>query len=377
MQMFDRRAVIASLGVLAGTFALRSNAKSAISNQKARKGEIQTVLGAVDPNHVGSVLFHEHLFIDYAQFHLDDPALVTSSAHEFMDFDAKLGASHQENLIVDVSSIGIRVPDHAQKLRDLSMVLNRMGKPSHIVMGTGFYTASTNPTYLAFSEKALAQVILDEFNVGIGSTGIRPGIISEVGLSDMGEFDKKILKASARVQHKTGLAINLHFGVDGGYESPWTPERWQGRINCLNFLREQRANLKRIVFGHSTTDPTETSKLAHLLASGANIAFDGLGTTSDTTCSSGSLVAPSEKFQRTADLIASIVKGDRSLAERIILSHDVYTPTMLNPGCGFMLIGSHFVRILQGAFQKAGISNGDNVIAMITSTNAQRLLTLA
>ena len=63
------------------------------------------------------------------------------------------------------------------------------------------------------SEDDIFEEIVRDITVGVGSTGIRAGIIGEVGCSyPLSDNERKALRASARAQRATGAAILIHPG---------------------------------------------------------------------------------------------------------------------------------------------------------------------
>ena len=79
--------------------------------------------------------------------------------------------------IVDATTIGIG--------RDPVALVN-VAKATgvNIVMGAGYYVDVVHPSDMdARSEEQLASQIIDELTVGVGTTGVRAGIIGELGCS--------------------------------------------------------------------------------------------------------------------------------------------------------------------------------------------------
>jgi len=88
----------------------------------------------------------------------------------------------------------------------------------NIITNTGFYGAASDkyiPKH-AYDESSedLASMWVDEWNNGIGETGIKPGFI-KIGVDNksLSEIDRKLVSAAAKAHLKTGLVIASHTGT--------------------------------------------------------------------------------------------------------------------------------------------------------------------
>ena len=203
-----------------------------------RSGTVETVLGPVAPGDLGITLPHEHLLCDLGprfvapddrrgpgdrrragqprenlawvrrnylssrdNIVLDDEAVAIEEAALFK---AAGGGT-----IVDVGSIGIRPDPHA--LRRISQATGL-----HVIAATGYYTEDFHPADMAAtSDDALTERIVRDLVDGIDETGIRAGIIGEVGCSwPLHPDERRSLAAAGRAQDQTGAAITIHPGRD-------------------------------------------------------------------------------------------------------------------------------------------------------------------
>ena len=73
-------------------------------------------------------------------------------------------------------------------------------------MGSSYYVKEAHPPDMDdISEDAIFEEIVRDITVGVGSTGIRSGIIGEVGCSyPLSDNERKVLRASARAQQGDG-----------------------------------------------------------------------------------------------------------------------------------------------------------------------------
>ena len=96
--------------------------------------------------------------------------------------------------IVDVTSIGIR--------RDpISMMKVSMATGLNVIAGSSWYVKASYPDNMDdLTVEELTDVIVRDITVGIGDTGIRSGIIGEVGVQGepLTPNELKVIRASAR-----------------------------------------------------------------------------------------------------------------------------------------------------------------------------------
>ena len=129
-----------------------------------------------------------------------------TSIAEALEFKKNGGST-----IVDVTSIGIG--------RD-PLALRRLANSTglNIVMGGGWYQKAYHPADMdQRTAEDMANEIIGDITTGVGDTGIRSGIIGEVGINGdpLTANEIKSLQASARASRATGAAISLHYGGTG------------------------------------------------------------------------------------------------------------------------------------------------------------------
>ncbi len=347
-------------------------------------GRVLTVLGPVDPEALGHTLMHEHVFIDFTN--PDDeperwtaagrsrPATATASRlyHAPLTLDilgsVMLGAMNRDNwlltdeaqqtrevaefaragggTLVDVTSIGL-----GRKPEALVRVARASGL--HVVMGSSWYARAWHPKDLdERGVESLADEIVRDVTVGVDGTGIRAGIIGEVGAGgNLDSGEGKVLRASARASRRTGAAITVH-----------VTSRQHARI--LDVLAEEGADLSRVVLGHSDLLPSGdvVGYVTPLLERGATVEFDLLG--------KPPLVTRRRPLDsEVAQTIVGLVKA--GYGDRILLSHDVCTKTSLKAygGTGYSFVEERFLPYLK----RQGLS--DAQIEQLVVENPKRLLT--
>jgi predicted metal-dependent phosphotriesterase family hydrolase len=311
-------------------------------------GSVQTVLGPIDPGELGWVLPHEHTAIalwhipnrwDYWELRRDEP-LITD---ELGAFRAAGGGA-----IVDLTLDGVgRDPEWLTGLARATGL--------HIVMGSGWYRGAHYPADALIDRRsvdALADVIVRDAIVGVGETGIRSGIIGEIGTDKpwLSAQEERVHRAAARAARRTGLAITTH-----------AVQSTVG-LDQLDVFAAEGADLTRVVIGHADSNPSFDYHLA-IVDRGATVEYDFLGMA----------FTPLERHgeARIVELLSALLA--RGHAERILLSQDVCHDSQLRRygGNGYTYLADSFLPRLR----EAGVSDAD--LRTITIDNPRRLLTIA
>ncbi|MBI3327900.1 MAG: phosphotriesterase [Nitrospinae bacterium] len=253
---------------------------------------VQTVLGLVPVDQLGVTLMHEHLLIGWPGWVFDpivrfERVRVTNQLVERMQELKALGVS----TVVDPCPIELgRNPEVAAEVADRAEI--------NIICATGLYTNRLGiPVY--FRQRTvdeIAEIFVKEVTEGIGSSGIRAGLIKcATGLNEITRHEEKCLRAAGRAHKATGAPVLTH-----------TEAATMG-LEQLDILASEGVNVQHVVIGHCCG----TSNLAYhvsLLDRGAFIGFDRFGLES---------IFPDRL--RIASLVGLLAIG---YADRIVLSHD-------------------------------------------------------
>jgi len=136
---------------------------------------IQTVLGSIQPEALGTTLMHEHTFCDLWEWggRLDYNAVVddeTLLADELSCFRAPGGSA-----LVDVTPEGVgRNPAGLRRLSEQTGL--------HVVMGCGWYRERVYPRCVyELRINQLADRLIRELSDGAQASSVRPGVIGELG----------------------------------------------------------------------------------------------------------------------------------------------------------------------------------------------------
>jgi len=347
------------------------------------QGKVQTVLGPVEPESLGTTLIHEHIFFDLSVYHEarfgpgkaeplpDEPLriehlyLLRNNVAQLRDnvFQQDVDVAEAElrrfgsvggGTVVEVSSGGLR-PNPA----GLVEVARRSGL--NVVAGTGYYIGASHPPELA--EKSAGQIaeeMLRDVLEGFPGTDVRAGVLGEIGTTEpLSSTERLVLEATGRVQAETGAAIVLH--PDSGHRS------YDSIARTLDILARAGADLGRVILSHCDDRLHESyESYAKLAALGCTLAFDTFGKQSYYPTRGRQY--PND--QQRIDTIVRLI-GD-GLVGSLTLSHDVCYKTDLTRwgGDGY----GHILRNIVPRLRAAGVSDAD--LQRMLVENPRRLLPL-
>jgi phosphotriesterase-related protein len=308
---------------------------------------VETVLGPIDPADLGWTLPHEHTAIalwhianrwDYWELRRDEPLIL----EELAAFKEAGGGA-----LVDLTLDGVgRDPAWLAGLARASGL--------HIVMGSGWYRGAHYPAEALVDRRSvdsLADEIVRDATEGVGETGIRAGIIGEIGTDKpwLSAQEERVHRAAARAARRSGLAITTH-----------AVQSTVG-LDQLTVFEAEGADLTRVVIGHADSNPSLDYHLA-IVERGATVEFDFLGMT----------FTPLERHGegQIVDTIRELLS--RGHVDRILLSQDVCHDSQLRRygGNGYAYLAETFLPRLRAA----GV--GEAEIRTITVDNPRRLLTI-
>lgn len=334
-----------------------------------------TVLGPVPVATLGATLVHEHL-------HMDATPLLALHRYRPRDdgaFDLRAAAearwdpgSHPDNyrftqddlVVAELRSIadlgvGCVVDLTPPALGRDPVALASIARSSgvHVVMGTGHYLAPTHAPWVAAASVAvIADALTREAVDGVADTGIRPGILGEIGTSDpVHPAELRVLRAVAAAARSVGLAISVHL-------HPWGRT---GRL-VLDTLLAEGVPPDRVVLGHLTTAHDDARYLAELLHRGVRLGFDLFGFDHSLLGIGRWPPADRDVVQTIAGLVAD------GYTTQLLLSQDVGVRSRLQAhgGWGYGHLSRHVVPLLR----EHGVD--DSAIETMLVHNPAELLTV-
>jgi phosphotriesterase-related protein len=329
-------------------------------------GKVLTVQGPIEPARLGATLMHEHIFIDFKApppmlplvtgISVLKPAGTATaggtgagtgigagltdydeSLAEVMEFKKAGGGS-----IVDVTNFGLT--------RDPAALL-RVARASglNVVMGAGWYQKALHPPDMTErTVDELTAIVVRDVTVGAQGTGIRSGIIGEVGVQGRPLVDNELksVRASARAARLTGAPMTIHsFGTN------------EEMLTVLDIIAAEGVEMSRVVMGHMGS--RDMAFLKQLFERGVYFEFDYVGQAP---------LAP-ERDRQLADHIAAAIEA--GYGERLLVAHDICTKPQLkkNGGGGYAYIST----VILPALKARGI--GDDQIRRLLVDNPRRVLT--
>jgi phosphotriesterase-related protein len=282
---------------------------------------VETVRGPVDAADLGRTLMHEHVFVLTADVQQNFPDEWGDEDARVADAVQRLGElpRHGIGTIVDVTVIGQgrnipRIKRIADQLPDLN-----------IVVATGIYTFDEVPMYFwRRPPDAMTEYFVRDITEGITGTGVKAGMLKcAVDTKGLTPGVEQVLRAVARAHRETGTPITIHTHAAG-----------QHGPAILAVLREEGADLNRVVLGHSgdaTSDPDYLEKMA---SAGLTLGMDRFG------------IDHFAPFEARSDLVVELCR--RGLAGRMVLSHDTCCYIdWFAPGANDNLTQWHYLHVSQ------------------------------
>jgi phosphotriesterase-related protein len=309
---------------------------------------VQTVLGPIDPADLGITLPHEHTQIalwhiparwDYWQLTRDEP-LILEELGAFRDAGGRS--------LVDLTLPGVgRDPAWLAGIARATAL--------NVVMGCGWYRGAYYPAEARIDRRSvddLAEELVREATDGVAGTGVRPGIIGEIGTDKpwVSALEERVHRAAARAARRTGLAVTTH--------SVLSPVG----LDQLRIFEEEGLDPGRVVIGHADSYPHLEHQLA-IVERAASVEFDFLGMS----------FTPTERHgeSRIIELLCELLS--RGYAEHVLLSQDVCHDSQLQRygGNGY----TYLVDVFLPRLRERGVSEAR--IATMAAENPRRILTIA
>jgi phosphotriesterase-related protein len=251
---------------------------------------VQTVRGPVDAAALGPTSVHEHLLtvLDHVAFRAVDTPEGRAFADAPVTFDNRWWVRHQWVSVRD----NLRLTDEAMAIAEVARfravgggaiadpttegigrdpeALARISAATgvHVVMGAGYYIHGAHPAWIdAASEEAIADAIVRDLLLGVGSDAIRAGFIGEIGCSwPMTDRERRVLRAAGRAQRETGSPLMVHPGRD-----PVAP------AEIMRELESVGADLGHTTIAHLERTVRNSNELVALARGGVWVSLDTFG----------------------------------------------------------------------------------------------------
>ena len=225
-------------------------------------------------------------------------------------------------------------------------------------MGAGFYVDAVHPSDMdSRSEDNLVRKIVEDVQQGAVGTGVRAGIIGEVGCTwPLTDNERKSLRASAVAQRETGAAILIH---PGRHET--------APLEIIEVLDEAGADVERVIMGHLDRTIADFDTLRSLAETGCYLEWDLFGNESS-HYPLANMDMPSDG--QRMDVIKRVV-DELGYGDRIVMAHDICTRHRLirYGGHGY----GHIFENIVPRMRRRGFS--DDQVRALTRDNAASVLT--
>lgn len=236
---------------------------------------VMTVLGPISPEQLGPTMTHEHSVIDVACWFVE-PAEASRKRDSnrpvemsmLSDLRRRPFSTTRDNVVLEDEDLIIREMQHYQRAGGKSIVdttciglgrdplaLQRISRATglNIVMGTGFYVENAHPDYVRdMSADELSKIIERDCAEGVEATGVRCGVIGEIGLTGIPKGagrrkvgpvtpeEEKVLRAAARASQRTGVPVSVHL-------DPIEP---RAALVACDILAEEGQDPEKTIIGH-------------------------------------------------------------------------------------------------------------------------------
>ena len=324
---------------------------SDLSPAHVGSGQVMTVLGPIPAAAMGVTLMHEHLlndcrcwwhrpreaarqrlacdpvhpgilgelrmdpFVNLDNCRLDDERLAVAELAPA----AELGT----RTVVDPTCSGIGRDPHA-----LARIAQASGL--NVVMGGGYYLQASHPERLArMAARDIADEIVRDALDGVDGSGIRIGLIGEVGVSgDFTAQEERSLRGAAQAQARTRLPLMVHL-----------PGWYRHGHRVLDVIEEEGGDLRHAVLCHMNPSGGDAAYQVSLAERGAFLEFDMIGM--DYWYADQGVQCPSDEDNARA--IAGLIA--RGFLGSLLLSQDVFLKMMLTRygGFGYAYVQRHFL----------------------------------
>ncbi len=311
-----------------------------------------TVLGPVPADRLGVTLIHEHLHMDsrhlvaehgYEQSeHGAFDSIVATEArwnpgvhpanYDLTDSDVVIEElagfrSRGGQTIVDATPV-----DLGRSAQDLVKIAQATGL--NVVMGCGYYLEASHRKLISdHTVEHIAAGIVNECTRGVGGTGVRPGLIGEIGTNNpMTASEERVLRAAGLAAIATGRVVSVHV-------HPWGREG----IKIINVLAETGVAPDRVILNHMNTAAFDRPYQEELLQRGVYLAYDLFGF--DHSLLGAGRYPPSDYAvaSTVADLYGS------GMGSQLLISQDIGVRTRLSRygGWGYHHLLDHVVPLLR------------------------------
>lgn len=261
---------------------------------------IQTVTGVLKEDKVENTLSHEHFVFGKPGVYGDKGNCYDRESASFHGLEMlKMTEKYDVNLIVDATTIECgRDPYLLKRLSEETGV--------SVVCSTGFFKDEGEAlaylkslSYCCDIEAYLRDLFVSEITKGIGSTGVKAGVIKTASsLGEIKPLEQAILAAAAEAQKITGVPLLTHC------------DRGTMGVEQAEFLLSRRVDNQKVIIGHMSSSH-DIKEVKRIMDKGVYVALDQFG-----ILSIPGIPSDEEKMEHLLNLLLD------GYEDSIVISHD-------------------------------------------------------
>ena len=294
---------------------------------------IMTVNGVIGKAALGVTTPHEHALIDISNQYPGErspgnPGWVEKVSRRHYDLLMRDPYALCDNLRLDdketaIAEVGrfaeaggrtfvdVTTPCIGRDVKFLKRLADATGL--NVVAACGFYTADAHQKRVAaMSAEKIADEFTRELEAGIDDTGIRAGIIGEIGTSQtLYDEEMKVLRAAAMAHARTGAPVMVHL-------NPWAKHA----LKVLDILEAGGVPSDRVCLCHLDV-LLDLEDMRAVLKRGALVEFDNFGKEFTSGSAYGRFPSDAERLEVLYRLV------DEGFLDRLLASCDVCLKNLL------------------------------------------------
>lgn len=227
-----------------------------------------------------------------------------------------------------------------------------------VVMGCGYYVHDFHPPgFDTVDEGAIEEEIVRDVLVGVGDTGIRSGIIGEIGLSWPAlPCEERVLRAASRAQQATGATLQIHPGRD--VTAP---------LQIIRSVVDAGGDPARTIMCHIDRTLHRVEDMVELARTGCYLEFDLFGQESSYYAPEPDAVRPNDGTR--IDWLMELAEA--GFADRLLIAQDICQKVYLRQygGPGY----THILEAAMPLMRRKGMT--EDLIGQVTRSNPAAALT--
>lgn len=251
-------------------------------------GRTNTVRGPMAASALGTILPHEHIFIALTNWYMPDddadpsdtqaPVSLANLGYVRRRPYTNLDNLHLSDMEMQQREVSEFREAGGETIVDLSLAAIGRDAPAlaelsevtgvNVIAGCGFYVNTAHPPELAsMTSHDVAEVVVLDLTEGIDGTGIKAGVIGEIGTWDpIHPDEEKVLRGVAEAHRRTGAPIIVH---------TYLFAKWGLRV--LDILEEEGVPAERVALAHVDSVVSDIGYHEAIVERGAYVEYDLFG----------------------------------------------------------------------------------------------------